>query len=271
MNSEVVTNELDNTEQNTNKYNVVISNFEGPLDLLCFLISKNKKNIFDISLSELTDKYIEYLDSMSQMNMEIATEFLVMASTLLYIKSKKLLPILEDEQENVEEMTAEELLEKIAIYKMYKEKQDELRKMYSDGFGSYEKLPEKLKFGKEFYLPRNVSTNELYQVYSTIQYRNQEKINKKAEEIEKIAIYERVTIKSKVKIILDQLKSKTKFVFNKYFSFKTNKKIDIVTAFLGVLELSRLKHVKLNQNELYGDIEIEKISNDDFDISLLKE
>jgi len=271
MNSEVITNEIENDEHHSCKYNVVISNFEGPLDLLCFLISKNKKDIFDISLSELTDKYIEYLDSMTQMNMEIATEFLVMASTLLYIKSKKLLPILEDEQDTVEEMTAEELLEKIAIYKMYKEKQELLRKMYSDNFGSYEKLPEKLKFEKEFFVPKNVDSNELYQVYSTIQYRNQEKINKKAEEIERIAIYERVTIKSKVKLILEQFKKKTKFVFNKYFSFNTNKKIDVVTAFLGVLELSRLKHVKLNQNELYGDIEVEKISNQDFDISLLKE
>lgn len=271
MNETLITNAIETDEQNTNKYNVVISNFEGPLDLLCFLISKNKKDIFDISLSELTDKYIEYLDSMNQMNMEIATEFIVMASTLLYIKSKKLLPILEDEAEEVEEMTAEELLQKIAIYKMYKEKQEELRKMYNSGFGTFEKLPEKLKFDNEFYLPQNVNTNELYQVYQTIQFRNQEKINKKAEEIEKIAIYERVTIKSKVKIILNELKNKTKFVFNKCFNFKTNKNIDIVTAFLGVLELSRLKHIKINQNELYGEIEVEKISNQDFDISLLKE
>lgn len=271
MEKETIKTYQEDMEQTTNKYSVVISNFEGPLDLLCFLISKNKKDIFDISLSELTDKYIEYLDSMSQMNMEIATEFLVMASNLLYIKSKKLLPMLEDEKDNVEELTAEELLEKIAIYKMYKEKQEVFRKMYSEHFGSFEKLPEKMKFENEFYLPKNVTTNELYQVYSTIQYRNKEKMNKKAEEIEKIAIYEKVTIKSKVKIILDELKKKTKFVFNKYFNFKSNRKIDVVTAFLGALELSRLKQVKITQKELYGDIELEKISNQDFDISLLKE
>ena len=82
--SEVANNE----ELDLNKHNVVISNFEGPLDLLCFLINKNKKDIFDISLSELTDDYIAYLNSMVELDMDIATEFLVMASTLLYIKSK---------------------------------------------------------------------------------------------------------------------------------------------------------------------------------------
>ena len=82
-------------ENTHEKHTVAISNFEGPLDLLCFLISKNKMDIFDISLSELTDKYIEYLNEMQSLDMEIATEFMVMATTLLYIKSKKLLPIAE--------------------------------------------------------------------------------------------------------------------------------------------------------------------------------
>ncbi|MBR5227664.1 MAG: segregation/condensation protein A [Clostridia bacterium] len=255
-----------------NKYSVSISNFEGPLDLLCFLISKNKKDIFEISLSELTDKYIEYLDSMSQMNMEIATEFLVMASTLLYIKSKKLLPVLEPEQnEEFEEMTEEELLQKIAIYKMYKEKQEQLLQMYRDNFGAFEKLPEKIKAKNETFIPANLSVQNILQSYSDIKQKNDDKINKKAEEIEKIAIYEKVTVKSKVKIILDYFKKKTTFIFGKLFSKTNNKKIDIVTAFLSVLELSRLKQVKVNQEGLFGDIVVEQIGNGDFDISLLKE
>lgn len=264
--SEVV-NEM---ELDKNKHSVVISNFEGPLDLLCFLISKNKKDIFDISLSELTDDYIEYLNSMVELDMEIATEFLVMASTLLYIKSKKLLPTLEV-PEDAEEMTAEELIQKIAMYKLYKEKQDELRQMYISNFGAFEKLPEKLKFEKTFFMPNNVTLESMKENYTNVVNRNIDKINKKAEEIEKIAVYERVTVKSKVIIMLDKLKAKSKIVFNKLFSSDSNKKIDIVTAFLGMLELSRLKQVKIKQDKLYGDIEIEKISSDEFDISLLKE
>lgn len=264
--SEVANNE----ELDLNKHNVVISNFEGPLDLLCFLINKNKKDIFDISLSELTDDYIAYLNSMVELDMDIATEFLVMASTLLYIKSKKLLPTIET-PEYVEELTAEELMQKIVMYKVYKEKQDELRHMYNLNFGTFEKLPEKLKFARSFNIPQNVSLNSIKESYLAVCSRNIEKINKKAEEIEKIAVYEKVTVKSKVIIILDKLKSKTKLVFNKLFDSKSNKKIDIVTAFLGMLELSRLKQISIKQERLYSDIEIEKISSDELDISLLKE
>lgn len=264
--SEVANNE----ELDLNKHNVVISNFEGPLDLLCFLINKNKKDIFDISLSELTDDYIAYLNSMVELDMDVATEFLVMASTLLYIKSKKLLPTIEA-PEDVEELTAEELMQKIVMYKVYKEKQDELRHMYNLNFGTFEKLPEKLKFARSFNIPKNVSLNSIKESYLAVCSRNIEKINKKAEEIEKIAVYEKVTVKSKVIIILDKLKSKTKLVFNKLFDSKSNKKIDIVTAFLGMLELSRLKQISIKQEKLYSDIEIEKISSDELDISLLKE
>ena len=89
----------------TEKYNLVIKNFEGPLDLLLFLITKNKMNIFDISLSELTDKYIEYLHDMTEKNIDIASSFIVMASTLLDIKARKLLPELETEFVFVEHIT----------------------------------------------------------------------------------------------------------------------------------------------------------------------
>ena len=85
----------------TKKYSIKIDNFEGPLDLLIYLIEKNKMDIYDINLTEITDQYIEYLNAMEEMNLEIASEFLIMASSLLYLKSKKLLPKQEDETEAV--------------------------------------------------------------------------------------------------------------------------------------------------------------------------
>ena len=91
----------------TKKYSIKIDNFEGPIDLLCYLIDKNKMNIYDVNLSDITDQYIEFLNAMEEMNLEIASEFLVMASTLLYLKSKNLLPKQEEEEE---EITEEELL-----------------------------------------------------------------------------------------------------------------------------------------------------------------
>lgn len=78
----------------TNKYKVKVENFEGPLDLLCHLIDKNKMDICDIKISEITDQYIAYLNAMEELNLEIASEFLIMASTLLYLKSKTLLPMM---------------------------------------------------------------------------------------------------------------------------------------------------------------------------------
>ena len=85
-----------------------IENFEGPLDLLLYLISKNKKDIFEISLSDLTDEYVAYLQEMNESNIEVASEFVVMAATLLDIKARKLLPQLEP-QEDEEEISEEEV------------------------------------------------------------------------------------------------------------------------------------------------------------------
>lgn len=257
--------------ENGQKYNVAISNFEGPLDLLCFLISKNKMDIFDISLSELTDKYIEYINEMQELDMEIATEFIVMATTLLYIKSKKLLPIAEPEEDKECEITEEELIERITKYKMYKEKQQELRDMYNAHFGMFEKLPENIKIKREFDYNTITTKENLLSVYNSVLKRKFDKINIKSEEIKKIALYEKVTIKSKVKQIIEVFKRKTSFVFNNVFNKKSNTNIDIVTAFLSVLELSRLKHVSIKQDKLYGDILVNKISKTDIDMSLIND
>lgn len=100
----------------TKKYAIKIENFEGPIELLCHLIEKNKMNIYDINLSEITEQYIEYLRKMESMDLEIASEFLVMASTLLFLKSKKLLPKQEEEEE---ELTEEELIRRIIEYKKF--------------------------------------------------------------------------------------------------------------------------------------------------------
>ena len=114
----------------TKKYAIKIDNFEGPLDLLCHLIDKNKMNIYDINLSEITDQYIEYLKEQESLNLEIASEFLVMASTLLYLKSKNLLPKQEEEQE---EITEEELIRRIIEYKKFKE----ISKVFKENYLEY--------------------------------------------------------------------------------------------------------------------------------------
>ena len=111
----------------TNKYEIKIENFEGPLDLLCHLIEKNKLDICEVKISEITDQYIDYINNMEQMNLEVTSEFLIMASTLLYLKSKTLLP---KDSEEEEELTEEELLKRIIDYKKYKEVSLKLKDRY---------------------------------------------------------------------------------------------------------------------------------------------
>ena len=103
----------------TNLYKIKIENFEGPLDLLCHLVEKNKMNIYDIPISEITDQYIHYINSMKAMNLEITGEFLVMASNLLYLKSKTLLPTETEENED-DNISREELIQKLVEFFLLK-------------------------------------------------------------------------------------------------------------------------------------------------------
>lgn len=253
------------------KYKLVITNFEGPLDLLLFLINKNKMNIFDISLVELTDRYIEYIEQIVDKNLDIETEFLVMAANLLYIKSKKLIPASEPEEDIDEEMLEAEILMRIIEYKKYKEKQEEFNQRYSVNFGTFEKMPENIKVKKEIDLKSVVDKNILMKMYLEVQKRNLEKENTKAKNMDNLVLHEKVTIRSKVNQIISYLIKKTSFIFGKMYDCKKEKPTEIVTAFLSILELSRLKHIKLEQKDMFGDILVKKMKMDNIDLSLIEE
>ena len=228
-----------------------IENFEGPLDLLLYLISKNKKDIFEISLSDLTDEYVAYLQEMNESNIEVASEFVVMAATLLDIKARKLLPQLEP-QEDEEEISEEEILRRINQYKA----SEQIYKMYQENFGSFVKTFEKINFNKKAeYTGDRIVPQELYNLYSDILMRNQNKINRQAKEIEKIAVYEKYTVQDKVRQIVNYLNDNKNMVFNKVFNESCDN-VEVVTAFLGVLELGRMKQVDIEQKYLFSDINV---------------
>ena len=238
----------------TNKYAIKIDNFEGPLDLLCHLIDKNKMDIYDIKISEITEQYIEYINAMEKMNLEVTSEFIIMASTLLYIKSKGLLPSVHEDES---EITEEELLRRIIEYKKYKEITKKLKENYDRFFNRYYKLADNLE------LPKQKSEKEYFpelipEIYSGIVNRNNEKININAKNIEKLAITESYTVGSKVKEMFKVLLKKPKFVFNKLYTLKKCNKNEVVTAFSGLLELSRRSKVITTQEKLFGDITVEK-------------
>ncbi|MBD9159067.1 MAG: chromosome segregation protein ScpA [Clostridiales bacterium] len=239
----------------TKKYAIKIDNFEGPLDLLCHLIDKNKMNIYDINLSEITDQYINYLKEQEKLNLEIASEFIIMASTLLYLKSKNLLPKQEEEEE---EITEEELIRRIIEYKKFKEISKVLKEQYKNNSNRYFKLQEEIKLPKQK-IEKNYESMLIPEMYKKVVERNEEKVNQNAKNIEKIAITDNYTVASKVKEMFKALIKNKKFTFNKMFSLKKHNKQEVVTAFSGLLELSRRSKVLTKQEELFGDIEVEKV------------
>lgn len=238
----------------TNKYAIKTENFEGPLELLCTLIEKNKMSIYDINLNEITDQYLEYINKMEQMNLEVTSEFLVMASTLLYIKSRKLLP---NKQEEEGEITEEELIRRIIEYKKYKEITAKLRENFEIFSNRLYKLPEEIELPKQE-LDVNYTPEKIPEIYANLVARNEEKMNVNAKNIEKIAITETYTVASKLKDMFRALIKHKKFVFNKMFSVKKHNKNEVVTAFTGLLELSRRSKVITEQEGLFDDILVEK-------------
>ena len=238
----------------TNKYAIKLENFEGPLDLLCHLIDKNKMDIYDIKLSEITDQYIDYINQMERMNLEITSEFLIMASTLLYLKSKNLLP---NDVEDERELTEEELLQRIIEYKKYKEISKKLKEYYEINQKRCFKLQEKIELPKQK-LEVEYHYETLVQLYKEIVEKNKNRLNQNAKNIEKIAITETYSVGSKVKEMFRELLKKPRFVFNKLYKVSERNKQEVVTAFSGLLELSRRSKVVTSQEELFGDIIVEK-------------
>lgn len=241
----------------TNKYEIKIDNFEGPLDLLCHLIEKNKLDIFEVKISDITDQYLDYINEMEQMNLEVTSEFVVMASTLLYLKSKTLLP---KESEDEEELTEEQLLQRIIEYKKYKEISKKLKEMYEVYSKRVFKLPDEIQLPKQ-QLEKDYDKSIIPEIYENIVNKNKVRINKNAQNIQKIAITDTYTVGSKVKDMYRELIRYKKFVFNKMFSVKKHNKNEVVTAFTGLLEMSRRNKVLTEQEELFGDITVVKKQN----------
>lgn len=241
----------------TTQYKIKMENFEGPLDLLCHLVEKNKMNICDIKINEITNQYIDYLQMMQEMNLEVTSEFIIMASRLIYLKSKILLPsIVEDDAE--EEI---DLVKMLLEYKKYKECTITLKERIEAYGTKYYKLPEKIELPKEK-LSKTYESSLIPELYSSFIRKEVEKKNKNADNINRLAVNEKVTIRSKVKEILKQLWTKPSFIFNKIFNSKKRTKVEVVTAFLSLLELSRMKRVQITQSSLFGDINVTKIKRE---------
>ncbi|QIB26035.1 segregation and condensation protein A [Caloranaerobacter azorensis] len=239
------------------RYNVVLEIFEGPLDLLLHLIDKNEVDIRDIPISKITEQYLEYLEKMKDLDLEITSEFLLMAATLLEIKSKMLLPKKKDEgkQLEIEEVDPrEDLVKKLIDYKRFKEAAIKLKER--------EELQRKL-----FFKPReeidldirnenleleNVKIEDLFKIFCNIMKRNNIETRKiKIHEIKR----DEISIEESMKRIEKILNEKKTVTFSELFD-KNSSRIYIVVTFLSLLELMRLKVIAIKQEKNFGNIYI---------------
>lgn len=249
----------ENKKTEISKYNIKIEDFEGPLDLLCFLIKKNKMNIDNINIYKIIEDYLEYIYIMESLNLEIATEFITMASMLIYIKSKKILPKVGQEQEDQEddEISEEALKEKIIKYKKYKEASKILEKRYEKYNYRINKKREELKLErKEFeglYTPYTLTRSYKLQI---LKFEMKENVNK--DNIDRLVIKEKVSVKDKIKEMFTFLSKIPKFIFNTMFLNKNKSKDEIISAFLGILEMAKKNEVKIKQENIFSDILVEK-------------
>lgn len=235
--------------------------FEGPLDLLLYLIEKNKVNIYDIPIVEITAQYMEYVDQMKKDNLDALSEFLVMAATLLDIKSKMLLPKKEEEEQEQEDPRAE-LVQQLLEYKMYKCMANELKDRQLDaGKVWYKKkdIPDEVLAYEEPVnleeLVGDIRLSDLNRIFQSIMKRQEEKIDKVRSKFGKIE-KEEVSLEEKMDFLTDYAAS------HKHFSFRgmltaSSSKVEVIVTFLAILELMKTGKLTIVQEHIFDDIQIE--------------
>ena len=241
--------------------NVKLQVFEGPLDLLLHLIDKNKVNIYDIPIVEITNQYMEYIAEMKRRDLNVLSEFLVMAATLIDIKSKMLLPSNPDAEEEEEDPRAE-LVQQLLEYKMYKCMAYELTDRQIDAQRTMFKAPtipaEVLAYEEPVNLEdlvSNITIAKLNQIFKSIMKKQTDKLDPIRSKFGKIQ-KEEVSLEEKMEELTQYALS------HKHFSFrgileKQASKVEIIVTFLAILELMKTGKILISQEKIFDDIEID--------------
>ena len=235
--------------------------FEGPLDLLLHLIEKNKVDIYDIPIVMITDQYLDYVSQMQERNMDVMSEFLVMAATLLRIKSKMLLPKDDSDEDEEEEDPRQELVERLLEYKLYKYASFELKDRQVDAGRVFYKdptIPDEVKNYDEGVdydeLLGEVTLAKLQEIFDMVMQKQEDKIDpirSKFGEIEK----EDINIEDQMIHVEEYAMLHGRFSFRQLLEEKKGKS-DLIVTFMSVLELMKTGVLKIVQESLFGDIEI---------------
>ena len=234
-----------------------INEFEGPLDLLLHLIKESKMDIMNIEIEEITKQYMNYLEEQEKMNLEIASEYLVLASELLEIKSKMLLPSYKDENEEEEEDPREQLINRLLEYQAYKEITKVLQEKESLRREIYTKSPENIKnyIDEVKEINIDVSLDDLVEAFKRYLQRKQDNKPLKT----KVTVNE-ISVSSRRHDIKRLLKTKKKVSF--FELFPVISKEYVVATFLAILEMAKSQELRITQNDTFDDIICEVVSGE---------
>ena len=237
------------------EYQVKFEVFEGPLDLLLYLIKKEEVDIYSVNLTKLSTQFIEYIEMMREFDLEIAGEFLVMASTLMYIKSRELLPVEQQavvEDEEGGEDPRWELIRQLVEYKKFKDAAAQLQVMEARMEHVYPRMPVSPTFDAAPATGRgNVSVFDLINAVTAILKR----VNQR-EDLRDI-FEDKWTVSEKIEFVLQELLAHAVVKFSQLFARATSR-TEVVVTFLAVLELIRMKQIVCAQPEAFGEIEISR-------------
>lgn len=231
------------------EYKVKLEVFEGPLDLLLYLIKKDEVDVYDVTIERITQQYLDYMDAFSVLNLDIAGEFVVMAANLIYIKSRTLLPanVQPPEEEAEEDDPRWELVRQLVEYKKFKDAASHLAKREVEQSNRFARLPEK-EAAPERPLG-DVSVFDLIGAFNNLL----KKLNHR-DDLREI-FEENYTVSDKIDLIAKMISDGVALRFHELFS-ETASRAEIVVTFLALLELIRLKMVKAVQEGAFGEIEL---------------
>jgi len=235
-------------------YKVKLEVFEGPLDLLLYLIKKDEVDIYDISIVRITQQYLEFMDAFKVLDLEVAGEFVVMAANLIYLKSRSLLPVSVQppEEEAEEEDPRWELVRQLLEYKKFKDAAQQLQQRELVQEKLFARSPEVVEQSVERPLG-DVSVFDLIGAFNKILKRLDQK-----EDLREI-FEERFTVGDKIELIMKMTASDVALNFSELFSGVASR-TEVVVTFLALLELIRLKQLRAEQNEPFGEIVLRRVA-----------
>ena len=234
-------------------HNFIINDFDGPLDLLLHLLKQSKMDIFDINIVEITHQYIDFINKMESMNLDIASEYLVMASELIEMKSRHLLPKKEEETDEYEENPEDELKRRLLEYQIYKESTEKFKELETNRHEVYTKSPERITdLSDTKIINEGLTTYDLLEALQRVLGRLE-----KNKPITTKVTKKELSVKDRVIKIRELLSKKKTLKFEELFESVSREYV--VVTFLSILTMARDNEIKLSQKNNFGEIYLERV------------